>query len=286
MTTTAQAASCSAYYPEESDIRISGEEARRPYGIRAMVAQTSTQTRPSRFGHMKLGPARAEFDNFAKDYRSLHAANIRISGESPEHFAEYKVRDISALTGNDGEQVSRILDFGAGIGASVPYFRRYFPQARLTCVDISEISLKLAESRFPGEAKFQFFDGRTLPFSDQRFDLIFAACVFHHVDHAEHVSLLRELNRVLKHQGRLAIFEHNPLNPLTVYTVNACPFDKNSKLVTARVMRARFAAAGFPDARVMYRIFFPHILRALRPLEAQLTWLPLGAQYFITAKKL
>ena len=38
----------------------------------------------------------AEFDKFADEYRALHAANIRLSGEDPEYFAEYKIIDIAA----------------------------------------------------------------------------------------------------------------------------------------------------------------------------------------------
>jgi len=38
----------------------------------------------------------AEFDKFAAEYRDLHAANIRLSGEDPEYFAEYKIKDIAA----------------------------------------------------------------------------------------------------------------------------------------------------------------------------------------------
>ena len=37
----------------------------------------------------------AEFDKFADEYRAIHAHNIRLSGEAPEFFAEYKVRDLA-----------------------------------------------------------------------------------------------------------------------------------------------------------------------------------------------
>jgi hypothetical protein len=50
-------------------------------------------------------------------------------------------------------------------------------------------------------------------------------------------------------------------------------------------MKRRVRAAGFDTAAVRYRIFFPHALRGLRSLEAQLTWLPLGAQYYVAARK-
>ncbi|MBB5503094.1 hypothetical protein [Paraburkholderia sp. MM5384-R2] len=38
---------------------------------------------------------KAEFDSFADEYLSLHARNIAASGEAPEFFAEYKIRDIA-----------------------------------------------------------------------------------------------------------------------------------------------------------------------------------------------
>jgi hypothetical protein len=41
--------------------------------------------------------------------------------------------------------------------------------------------------------------------------------------------------------------------------------------------------AGFKDARIEYRVFFPGFLRALRTLEGKMRWLPLGAQYAIHA---
>ena len=37
-----------------------------------------------------------EFDKFADEYRDMHAANIKLSGEDPEYFAEYKIADIAA----------------------------------------------------------------------------------------------------------------------------------------------------------------------------------------------
>ncbi len=34
----------------------------------------------------------SEVDAFADEYRAMHAANIKLSGEAPEFFAEYKIR--------------------------------------------------------------------------------------------------------------------------------------------------------------------------------------------------
>lgn len=231
---------------------------------------------------------KAEFDKFADEYRSLHAANIAISGESPAYFAEYKIRDLAAeyfAHRGGATDTPAVLDFGAGIGTSVPFVRKYLPRARLTCLDVSTKSLEVGQGRFPGEAKFMHFDGTRIPFPDASFDIAFAACVFHHIDHAEHVALLREFYRILVPNGIAFVFEHNPYNPLTVHVVNTCPFDENAKLISATAMRERFRVAGLERPTIRYRIFFPRALRVLRPLEKIMTWIPLGAQYSICARK-
>ena len=228
----------------------------------------------------------AEFDRFADEYRALHAANISASGERPEFFAEYKVKDVaeSVARENAHRVVTHVLDFGAGIGNSVPFWQRYFPLARTTCVDVSGKSLQFGHARLMDVASFVQFDGKTLPFASGTFDIAFAACVFHHIDHHLHVDLLRELRRVLRADGTMWVFEHNPYNPLTVRAVNDCPFDENARLIEAREMRGRMLEAGYSQPRVRYRIFFPGPLRALRRLEPLLTGLPLGAQYSVSSR--
>jgi SAM-dependent methyltransferase len=229
--------------------------------------------------------SKAEFDKFADEYHELHRQNVRVSGESPEFFAEYKIRDVRELLGTDATADIRILDFGAGVGSSVPYFKRFFPEAFLTCLDVSEKSLAIARERYPDHAEYRVFDGESLPFPDGTFDLVFAACVFHHIPHGHHAALLREWHRVLKPKGTAVVFEHNPLNPLTVNAVNTCPFDENAVLIRASGMRECMLKAGFPAVGLRYRLFFPGPLRALRPLERWLRWCPLGAQYFVHASK-
>jgi ubiquinone/menaquinone biosynthesis C-methylase UbiE len=227
----------------------------------------------------------AEFDKFAAEYRAIHAANIKLSGEDPEYFAEYKVVDIAAELARENIAPRRALDFGAGVGYSVPFFARHLPAARVTCLDVSKRSLDIGRAKHGALAEFVHFDGATIPSEAARFDVALASCVFHHIPHDEHVRLLAELLRVLKVGGLLMLFEHNPLNPLTRHAVNTCVFDENAKLIGAPEMRRRVRAAGFDAARIKYRIFFPRLLAALRPLEANLTWVPLGAQYYIVAQK-
>ena len=232
---------------------------------------------------------KAEFDKFADAYRAMHREGIRMSGEEPEYFAEYKIADIARefarLHTEKAANDLDILDFGAGIGGSVPHVARYFRGSRLECIDPSERSLAIAKERYPGDASYQTFDGKSIPFDDGSFDIAYAMCVFHHIDASEHIGLLRELRRVLKPGGLLFIFEHNPYNPLTVRVVKCCPFDENAVLITGRQLLDRLSKAGFAGSALRYRIFFPNILRALRPLEAALRSVPLGAQYYALSSK-
>jgi len=228
----------------------------------------------------------AEFDRFADEYRADHARNIRLSGEDPDFFASYKIADISRIVGAQYAARSlSLLDFGAGVGNSIAPVRRYFPDAQLTCLDVSVRSLAIASSRFAGQAIFQAFDGRRIPYADASFDIVYAACVFHHIAERLQSPLLREIRRILRPDGHFFLFEHNPLNPLTRHAVDTCPFDENAVLIRAGAMRRRVAEAGFAKTDLAYRIFFPHALSWLRPVERLLAIVPLGAQYYVHARK-
>ncbi len=225
-----------------------------------------------------------EFDKFAEEYLAMHASNIRASGESPEFFAEYKIKDIAEVL-EKKLAVRKILDFGGGIGTSVPYVRRYFPNAAMTCLDVSERSLTIARDRYSSDADFVSFDGTVIPFDADTFDVAYAACVFHHIDGEFHIRLLNELVRVLRPDGWLFVFEHNPLNPLTRHAVNTCPFDDNAVLISGFRMKQFFKEAGLGEVKLRFRMFFPRFLSMLRCSEPRLTWLPLGAQYYVCGQK-
>ena len=228
----------------------------------------------------------AEFDQFAAEYHEQHAASIRLSGETPDFFAKYKINDVAAAVASLGAKPRRILDFGAGVGNSLGHMRHAFPNSEIVLLDPSSQSLDIAQRRFPGQAHFQHFDGRTIPYGDGHFDLAFAACVFHHIPGSLHVALLKEIDRVLADGGSFFLFEHNPWNPLTAHAVRNCSFDKNAVLISARDMRKRMAAAGHSKCHIVYRIFFPRFLAKLRPFERHLASIPIGAQYFVHAVKL
>jgi trans-aconitate methyltransferase len=226
----------------------------------------------------------AEFDKFAEEYLATHAENLKISGEDPDYFARAKAEVLRRRWTRLGlAEPTAILDFGAGIGNAWPHLTAAFPRATLTGLDVSEKSLAIAERRFPGLATAVRYDGDRLPFQPASFDLIFSACVFHHIPAERHVDLFAQLRGLLRPQGRVAIFEHNPLNPVTRHIVDSCEFDENAVLISASDMKRLQAKAGLQGIEAAYTGFFPGALSALRPLERWMTALPIGAQYYTLA---
>jgi SAM-dependent methyltransferase len=229
---------------------------------------------------------KAEFDRFADEYYAQHQKNVAVTGETPEYFAEYKIRRLKQIVVRTDIDASRIFDFGSGTGNSIPYFRKYFPDAALTSSDVSERSLTLSKARFPESDNYLLIEKDRVPCEPDAFDVVFSACVFHHIPHDEHMLWLRELYRITRPGGLIAVFEHNPLNPLTVHAVNTCPFDENAKLIFGRDLARRLRDAGWASPLIKYNLFFPRRLALLRALETSLSWLPFGAQYVAIARKL
>lgn len=225
-----------------------------------------------------------EFDRFADRYTDLHRTNVRASGEEPSYFSRYKARYMAAELGS--EKATRpidILDFGCGIGNSIPHLRAAFPNAHLHGVDPSGESIKLAGQAHPNNVAFRVNDGDRLPYDDGYFDLIQAACVFHHIRHKQRQHWMGEIHRILKPGGEVFLFEHNVLNPLTVKAVHECPFDEDVILLPRRESLDLVLGAGFTHARARYIVFFPAALAILRPLEPWLGFVPFGAQYVVRA---
>jgi SAM-dependent methyltransferase len=227
---------------------------------------------------------KAEFDLLADEYHNQHKSNIAITGEDPEYFAEYKIADLATLVKDKSLSSTRILDFGCGIGNSVPFFRKHFASSELSFADVSSRSIEIAQTRFPGPEQYALIDHR-IPIEANSQDIAFSACVFHHIPHEEHEHWLSELLRVTRPGGLLVIYEHNPLNPLTLHAVNTCPIDVNAHLIRGNAMKSQTQRAGWIEAQIDYKLFFPSFLKFLRPLEQRLSWLAFGAQYRVTASK-
>lgn len=226
----------------------------------------------------------SEFDKFADEYHQLLSRSISFSGEDPSFFYEYKVQAAAAIARKQNVRVERILDFGSGVGNSVPFFSKYFPEAELICADVSRRSLDVSAARFPTVKKHVEILSDAIPIDNRDVDLVFSACVFHHIPHTEHAMWLEELRRVSKPGALLTIFEHNPWNPITLKVVRDCPFDENAQLIPSYQFRRRLGQTGWNNPEIKFLIFFPHFLASLRSVEKHLERVPLGAQYAAVAR--
>ncbi len=226
-------------------------------------------------------PPIAEFDEVAQDYRAQHAHSTGVSLEGLDYFACYKIDYLKTLWQARARQPKVLLDFGSGIGNALGPMHEAFPDADIIALDVSRASLDLVERQAIPRVQTLAYDGLQIPLPDASVDCVFIACVFHHIPAEHHVMLLRELRRVLREDGALVLFEHNPLNPLTRLAVARCEFDRDAVLIGAGEMRRRLEAGGFAAVQRRFCLFFPPFLSALRPLERLLGWLPLGAQYHL-----
>lgn len=217
--------------------------------------------------------AQVDFDHYAGDYDALIAGQTRFFESDSDYFARYKIALAKRLVG----EPAAVLDFGCGIGRSMPHLREAFPAADLAGCDPSAESLALARRENPAATFFAMNELTAAP----RFDLVLASCVFHHIAPAARHDALRYCHERLKPGGRLMIFEHNPFNPVTRRLVSTCPFDADAVLLSKHETVARMRAAQFDIVRSSYCLFFPGPLAALRPLEDVMGWLPLGGQYFV-----
>jgi SAM-dependent methyltransferase len=218
-----------------------------------------------------------DFDQYAGQYESLVAAQTNFFDGDSHYFARYKIERVKQLVGG----VDAALDFGCGIGRSMPHLRAAFPAADIVGCDPSADSLAIARRENPA---CRFFSMAELG-SEARFDLVLASCVFHHITLPERPEALRFCYSRLKPGGRFVMFEHNPKNPVTRRLVSTCPFDADAVLLPMRETVDRMRAAQFKIVQTGYCLFFPAPLSALRSFEKYLGWLPLGGQYFVCGVK-
>lgn len=209
---------------------------------------------------------------------------VSFSGLSQAFFLEAKVRVLLSLVEErlGSRQGRRIAEIGCGVGSFI--HRLVSRGFRLTGTDISLASLARAHREVSG-ATFSAFDGADLPFPDGCFDAVLAVSVFHHVEPSNRPGLVAEMVRVTRPGGIVAVFEHNPLNPLTRRVVNRCEFDQDAVLLKSGELDAYMRKAGLHDVDRRYLLFFPWSGVFWERLQASISWLPLGAQYVVSGRR-
>lgn len=112
----------------------------------------------------------------------------------------------------------KVLEIGCGAGSDLAEFARN--GAQVTGIDITDTAIQLTQQRLMVEelaGHAQKYDGHSLPFEDDSFDLVFSCGVLHHTPYMDH--LLTEAHRVLRTGGRLKMMLYHLHSLIYYYSI-------------------------------------------------------------------
>jgi SAM-dependent methyltransferase len=230
----------------------------------------------------------AEFDQYRDTYSEQINHHLAFSGQPHDFFTQVKADYLSQIFSEKqffNEEINA-LDVGCGHGLIHPYLlEKNENRLRLSGVDVASTVIDIAAANNP-EVDYKSYDGVSLPYEDNTFDVVFAICVMHHVPPLQWNQFIEEMKRVVKINGLLIIFEHNPINPITQKIVKNCPLDKDAVLIKSQKMKNLMQQAGLTVIKRNFILFTPFSNSFFRKLDRKLSWFPLGAQYYTLSRKL
>lgn len=132
----------------------------------------------------------------------------------PKKFLLYRyIAKAKKKVWTDLKEPFRILDVGCGTGADVINFKKMFGRdAEVIGIDVVKLQIELAREKIKQNAVWadaRWYDGENIPFTDNYFDAIYTSDVLGHVSNVP--QWLRELHRVLRPGGALAMFSESKL---------------------------------------------------------------------------
>lgn len=122
-----------------------------------------------------------------------------------------KLRYLPELVDFSGYRGKRLLEVGCGVGIDLVRFAK--GGAKLTGVDLAEVSIDLAKKNFKNnglEADLQVMNGEDLLFEDDSFDVVYAHGVLQYTADAH--QMIAELHRVLRPGGEAIVMVYNRIS--------------------------------------------------------------------------
>jgi SAM-dependent methyltransferase len=221
-----------------------------------------------------------DFDALAAGYEQTLDEAVAFSGQPLAFFLDAKARRLAAICRARLGAVAdrRTLEVGCGTGLMQ---RRLCPLLGPVWGIDASLGCLAQAVREGGRSPLAAADCRRLPFAAGSFDLVLAICMLHHVARAERATALAEMVRLTRRGGMVAIWEHNPWNPLTRRLVAGCPFDRDAVLLSRAEARRGMRRAGLSRIASHHCLFFPWRGRLWQSAERLLAQVPLGAQYVV-----
>jgi ubiquinone/menaquinone biosynthesis C-methylase UbiE len=102
-------------------------------------------------------------------------------------------------------QNMKVLDVGCGTGVHLDIYRR--SGCELYGIDNSPSMLDVARNRLGEDAELRLGDATEMPYESNTFDLIVCMLVLHEMDQRMRRSVIAEMKRVIKTDGRILLID-------------------------------------------------------------------------------
>jgi SAM-dependent methyltransferase len=223
------------------------------------------------------------FDQYSNQYEKQLQKGLSLTGESADYYAKNRVMWLRRTLDRLDYRVRSLLDFGCGVGNSIPYFLSILESRRIVGLDPSASSLEQAKESHP-EASVSFVHPDDFR-AENEFDVAFCNGVFHHIPPSARGDALQTIWKSLKPGGIFAFWENNPWNPGTKFIMSRVEFDRDAITLSPLEARRILKSTGFTILRTNYLFIFPKVLSWCRFIEPFVAALPLGGQYLVLCKK-
>ena len=101
-----------------------------------------------------------------------------------------------------------VLDIGFGTGSQLAHYQK--AGCQVWGLDASPSMLKVAQAKLGHEAHLHLGDATKMPFTSQTFDLVTTTLVIHEMSPQIRQTVLSEMARVMKPNGRILIIDFHP----------------------------------------------------------------------------
>ena len=204
------------------------------------------------------------FDQVAQDYEKIHNQCLPPGVQSESFIIQRAAHVTQWILSQSGDGEFSYLDFGCSNGRMLKCLLESdglkplldTGRLRLSGFDTSKDSLKEARTLLNDRAVLLAGNWSEFP-RETRFDPVVSCHVFHHIPPKERPKTARTLYQRIKPDGRLVIWEQNPLNPFTRLLVKTCPFDRDARLLPAAKTRNLFSQNSFGLLEAAYINLLP-----------------------------
>ncbi|MDF2672008.1 MAG: SAM-dependent methyltransferase [Clostridiales bacterium] len=123
--------------------------------------------------------------------------------ETVESFDKYYISVSNSI--DNTQDVIEILDIGCGTGLEIEGILKKAPNARITCIDMSEGMLDLLKEKYKGYMnQLNIITGSyvELPFGEENYDYVVSVMTMHHWKYNEKKEIYIKIKNALKNGGK------------------------------------------------------------------------------------